>query len=66
VFRVKSYFLIKEQSYRRLIDDLGYFKDLILELEYKDNLVNKAFNAPLLTNCGFKGYFKDRNGVITL
>ena len=42
-----------------------YPKDLVLELEYKDNLVNRASGAPLLTNYSFKGYSKDGNGATT-
>ena len=29
----------------------------------KNNLINRAFSAPLLTNYGSKGYSKDRNGA---
>ena len=43
------------------MDDLKYPKDLVLELKCEDNLVNKAFSAPLLTNCGSKSCSKDRN-----
>ena len=45
------------------MDDLEYSKDLVLELKYKDNPVNKAFSTPLLTNYGSEGYFKDGNGT---
>jgi hypothetical protein len=48
------------------VDNPEYPKDLVLELECKDDLINKAFSTPLLTNYGFEGCFKDRNGVITL
>jgi hypothetical protein len=47
------------------VDDLKYFKDLVSELECKNDPVNRAFSTPLLTNCGFKGYSKDGNGAIT-
>jgi hypothetical protein len=36
-----------------------------LEPEYKDDLVNRASGAPLLTNYGFKDCFKDRNRATT-
>ena len=36
-----------------------------MELECENDLVNRAFSTPLLTNCGSKGYSKDRNGVTT-
>ena len=65
MFRAKSYFLAKEQGYKHPADNLKYSKDLVLELKYEDNLVNKAFSTPLLTNCGFKNYFKDKNRAIT-
>ena len=48
------------------MDNLKYPKDLISELECKDNLVNKASSTPLLINHGSKGYFKDRNRATTL
>ena len=48
------------------MDNLKYFKDLVLELEYKNNLVNKVFSAPLLTNYGFKSYSKNGNRATTL
>ena len=57
---------MKEQGYRRSVNDLKYSKDLVLKLEYKDDLVNKAFSTPLLTNCSSKGYSKDGNGATTL
>ena len=65
MFRAKSYFLVKEQGYRCFINDLEYPKDLVLELECKDNLVNKASSTPLLTNCGSKGCSKDGNKATT-
>ena len=43
------------------MDDLKYPKDLILELECKDDPVNKAFSAPPLTNCSSKSCSKDGN-----
>ena len=48
------------------MDSLKYPKNLVLELECKDDLVDRASGAPLLTNCGFKGYSKDRNRATTL
>ena len=39
---------------------------LVLELKYKDDLVNRAFSTPLLTNCSFKGCSKDGNGATIL
>ena len=48
------------------MNNLKYPKDLISELEYKDNLVNKAFSTPLLINYSFKSYFKNRNKTTTL
>ena len=45
------------------MNDLEYPKDLISELKYKDNPVNKTFSTPLLTNHGSKGYSKDGNGA---
>ena len=48
------------------MDNLKYPKDLILELECKDNLVNKASSTPLLINYSIKGYSKDGNRVIIL
>jgi len=59
VFRVKSYFLAKEQGYSCPVDNLEYPKGSVSELEYKDDPVNRASSAPLLTNCGSKGYSKD-------
>jgi len=47
----------------RPIDNLEYPKSLVLELECKDNLVNKTSSAPLLTNCSSKGCSKDRDGA---
>ena len=47
------------------VNILKYPKDLVLELEYKDNLVNKASNTPLLTDRGSEGCFKDRNRATT-
>ena len=48
------------------MNNLEYPKDLVSELKCKNSLVDKTFSTPLLTNCGSKGYFKDRNGVTTL
>jgi hypothetical protein len=47
------------------VNNLKYFKDLVLEPEYKDDLVNKTSSAPLLTNYGSKSCFKDGNGAAT-
>ena len=47
------------------VDDLKYPKDLVLELKYEDDLVNKAFSTPLLTNQSSKGCFKDRSKATT-
>ena len=46
------------------MDNLKHPKDLVLELEYKDNVVNRAFSTLLLTY-SFKGYSKDRNRATT-
>ena len=43
------------------MNSLKYFKDLVLELEYEDDLVNRASGTPLLTNYSSKGYSRDRN-----
>jgi hypothetical protein len=45
------------------VDDPEYLKDLVSELECEDDLVNRAFSTPLLTNCGSEGCFKDGNGA---
>ena len=50
------------KSHRYPIKDLEYPKGLVLELEYKDNLVNKIYSTPLLTDYGFK----DGNRATTL
>ena len=47
------------------MDDLEYFKDLVLKLEYKNDLVNTVFSTPLLTDYGSEGYSKDGNRVTT-
>ena len=47
------------------MDDLEYSKDLVLELECEDDLVDRVFSAPLLTDYGSEGCFKDRNGATT-
>ena len=47
------------------MDNLKYPKDLILELECKNNLVNRAFSAPLLTNYSSEDCSKDRNRATT-
>ena len=56
---------MKEQGYRHPINSLKYSKDLISELKYKDDSVNRASSTPPLTNCGSEGCFKDRNGATT-
>ena len=38
---------------------------MVLELECKNNSVNKTFSTPLLTNYSFKGYSTDRNRATT-
>ena len=43
------------------MDNLKYFKDLVLKLEYKDDLINRASSTLLLTNCGSEGCSKDGN-----
>ena len=47
------------------MDNLEYPKDLILEPEYKDDLVNRASSAPLLTDYGSEGCSEDRNRATT-
>ena len=47
------------------MDNLKYSKDLVLELEYKDNPVNRTSSAPLLTNYGSKGCSKDGDRATT-
>ena len=47
------------------MDGLKYFKDLVLELECEDDLVDRASGAPLLTDCGSEGYSEDGNGATT-
>ena len=47
------------------MDNLKYSKNLILKLEYEDDLVNKAFSAPLLTNRGSKGCSENKNRATT-
>ena len=47
------------------MDSLKYPKDLVLELECEDNLVNRASSAPPLTNYSFEGYSEDGNGATT-
>ena len=56
---------MKEQGYRHPINGLKYPKDLISELKYKDDPVNRASSTPLLTYCGSKGCSKDGNGATT-
>ena len=66
IFKAKSYFLVKEQGYRCPINNLEYPKGLISDLEYKDNLVNRTFSTPLLTNYSSTGCFKNGNGATML
>ena len=47
------------------MNGLKYSKDLVLEPECKDNLVNRASGAPLLTNYSSKGYSKDEDRATT-
>ena len=56
----------KEKSYRCSVEDLKYLKGLVLELEYKDDLVNKTYSTPLLTNYSSKNGFKDGNRATML
>ena len=63
IFGAKSYFLAKEQGYGRPVNDLEYPKGLVSDLKYKDNLINRTSSTPLLTNYGFEGCFKNRNGA---
>jgi hypothetical protein len=65
VFRAKSYFLVKEQGYRRPANNLEYLKGLVLELECKDDLVDRTSSTSLLTNYGSKGCSKDRDRATT-
>ena len=48
------------------MDHLKYPKDLILKLECKNDLVNRAFSTSLLTDYGSEGCFEDRNRATTL
>ena len=61
VFRVKFYFLVKEQGYRRPVDDLEYLKDLSLDLENE----SITSSAPPLTKYSSKGYTKGEDRAIT-
>ena len=65
IFRVKFYFLAKKLSYRHPANNLKYPKGLVSDLEYKDNLVNRTFSTPPLTDYNSKGCFKNRNGATT-
>ena len=65
VFRVKSYFLVKKQGRKHSINNLKYSKDLILNLEHKNNPAGITFSTFLLTNHNSKGYFKGEAGAIT-
>ena len=56
----------KEKGYGYSIEDLEYPKDLILKLKYENDLVNKTYNTPLLTNYGSEGSFKDGNRATIL
>ena len=57
------FFFLKRDKY--FINDLKYYKDLVLNLEYKNNLVNITSNAPLSTKYSFKNYFKSKGRAIT-
>jgi hypothetical protein len=48
------------------VNGLKYPKDLVSELECEDDLVDRAFSTPLLTDRGSEGYFKDGNKTTTL
>ena len=56
----------KKKGYECPVEDLEYPKGLVLELEYKDDPVNRIYSIPLLTDYGSEGGFKDRNRVIIL
>ena len=63
VFRIKSYFLAKEQGYGCPADDLEHPKDLVLGLECEDDPINIASDASLLAGHSSEGYFKGKNGA---
>ena len=50
---------------KRPVDNLEYPKDLVLDLEYKNNPTGITSSAPLLTNYSSKGYSKGKTGAIT-
>ncbi len=56
MFRVKSYFLVKEE----------YPKGLVLDLERGNNPVKRTSSAPPLTNYNSKGYSKDGDRALLL
>jgi len=57
--------LAKEQGCERPVDNLEYPKDLVLDLEYENNLTDITFSAPPLTDYGSKGYSKGEAGAVT-
>jgi len=57
--------LVKEQGRKHPADDLEYPKDLVLDLEYKNNLASITSSTPLLTNYSSKGYSKGKAGAVT-
>ena len=65
MFRGKSYFLKKEQGYRRPADDLEYPKGLILCLGCGINPVNRSSSALPLTNYSSKSCSKSEDGATT-
>jgi hypothetical protein len=65
VFRVKFYFLVKEQGGRRFIDDLEYPKDPSSDLEDEDNPVGITSSTYPLTKYSSKGYTKGEDIAVT-
>jgi hypothetical protein len=47
------------------MNNLKYPKDLVSDLEYKNNLASITFSTPLLTNYSFKGYSESETGAVT-
>ena len=65
MFRAKSYFLVKEQRYRRPVDNLEYPKDSVSNLGYKNDLAGITSDTLPLTNYSSKGYSKGEDRAIT-
>jgi len=57
--------LAKEQGYRYPANNLKYPKGLVLDLKYKDNLVNRTSSTLLLTDYSSKGCFKNGDRATT-